>query len=226
MNRHVFIAVGVLALTTGCATINDRRDTDAAITRATFTVPEAILLGEEFAGTSWGGTVVTSDAPGPGVQFSFSGLSAAGTGVKDDYPVAANYGQETGHGGGDFSRFRGYTLRMTNLDSQPVRVSLIINTGFTGESGVPTRALTNDTLWQSPWHKLEPKHAKVLCLDFDRAIAYNIEDNQPPHSQGGKNGALMRINAYDRTEVSAIGFQICAQDNPEAAILVTPCAVR
>ena len=39
-----------------------------------------------------------------------------------------------------------------------------------------------------------------------------------------KDGNAMAINAYDRTEVSAVGFQIYAQDNPDAAVLVSPCA--
>ncbi len=66
----------------------------------------------------------------------------------------------------------------------------------------------------------------MLRLDFDRAIPRNVEDNPAPHTEGGTDGIPMRINAFDRTEVSAIGFQIFSRNNPDASILVAPHAPK
>ena len=190
---------------------------------ADFTIPESKLLDAEFASTQWGGSVTRSDAAGDAVRFSFTGLSDSGTGLKDDYPVDVVYGQNLpSHGNGDFSNFSGYTLHFENLDGQPVLLSLFINTGFTGPSGIPASDPTNDTFWQSAWVELLAGQSKVVTLDFDSAIPRNVEDNKSPHTLGGTKEVAMAINSYDRTELSAIGFEIRGPDNAEAEILVTP----
>lgn len=187
-----------------------------------FTIPEIKLLSSEFSATSWGGTVKRVDALNDTVMFVFSGLSASSTGIKDNYPVDTVYGQVLpSHGNGDFSNFDGYILRIKNLDANEVWCSLFINTGFTGPSGNPPNDLRNDTFWQSEWTEILPGQTRILWLEFDAAIPWNISDNPLPHTQG-TNGSVTAVNAYDRTEISSIGFQIYTQDNPEAAILVAP----
>lgn len=189
---------------------------------AYFTIPESELLSADFAATRWGGTVEQTDAFDEKVLFTFAGLSSSSTGMKDDYPVAEVYGQILpSHGSGDFSNFDGYVLWFKNIDAAPVSVSLFINTGFTGPSGVPSNNPANDTFWQSPWTQLQPNEAKTLKLEFDNATPWNISDNPSPHTQGS-NGVAMSINDYDRAEVSAIGFQIYADANPDAPVLAAP----
>jgi hypothetical protein len=188
-----------------------------------FTIPESVLLGSEFGSVSWGTAVVyRTDAMDEAVLFTFSGLSGSSTGIKDDYPVDTIYGQNLpSHGNGDFSNFDSYVLRITNIDANSISCSLFINTGFTGPSGNPPNNLNNDTFWQSPWTEILEGQTRVLRLDFDNAIPWNISDNPEPHTQGA-NGQLTAINVYDRTEVSAIGFQILGEGNPEAALLIAP----
>jgi len=192
----------------------------------TFTIPESKLLGGEFAVAAWGGPVLRSDVPGPAVQFTFSDLNPDGAGLKDDYPVDPIYGQILpSHANGDFSNFGGYTLWARNLDADPIWLSLFINTGFTGPSGFPSDDPRNDTFWHSPWLLLPAGEAEVLFLDFAYAVPWHVEDNPWPHTQGGSDGVPMAINLFDRTEVDAIGFQLFADKNPEAAILVAPCSI-
>jgi hypothetical protein len=202
-------------------------------TASVFTIPESQLLGSpEFGNTAWGpGTLVSrSDGPGESVDFEFVNLGSSGTGVKDDYPVATVYGQIIpSHGNGDFSGFSGYGLSIRNLDDEAIWIQIIINTGFTGPSGVPPSDVTNNTFWTSypPWTYVGAGDSVVLNLSFDGAIAYQISDNKVPHTGGGQNwpdGAVYAINGFDRAEVSAIGFEIADfnGDNPDAVIRITP----
>ena len=113
-------------------------------------------------------------------------------------------------------------MRIENSDAEVVWFSLFLNTGFTGPSGNPPNNPANDTFWQSPWTELAAGETRVLRLDFDNAIPWNIEDNPPPHTQGSE-GEATAINDYDRTEVTAIGFQIAVFDpNPDATVLISP----
>ena len=166
-----------------------------------------------------------SNAPGTAVRFTFLELDLGSTGLKDDYPVDGVYGQILpSHARGDFSNFDGYALWVTNTDANSLFMSLFINTGFTGPSGIPSNNPANDTFWQSPWQELAPHERTLLYLDFDDAIPYHVEDNPLPHTQGGIDGVAMPINAYDRTEVDAIGFQAYSDNNPEASVLIEPYA--
>jgi hypothetical protein len=198
-----------------------------------FTIPESELREDaEFGSTAWGpGTLVgRSDGPGESVDFSFSALGPSGTGVKDDYPVDPVYGQVIpSHGNGDFSGFWGYALAVKNMGTDTVWVQLIMNTGFTGPSGNPSSDPTNNTFWSGwpAWTRLGPGDSLVLNLNFDYAVAYQISDNKDPHTGGGQgwpDGGCYAINAYDRSEVSAIGFEVAdfSGTNPEASIRLTP----
>lgn len=175
-----------------------------------FTIPETVLLSPEFSSKAWGpATVVRTDISADGVRFAFTGLTAGSTGLKDDYPVQTSYGQELpSHGNGDFSNFDGCSLCINNTGATAVSVSTFLNTGFTGPSGDPPDDWTNNTFWQSQWRQLIPGEYFLFTLDFANAIPWNVEDNKSPHTLGGADGAAMAINAYDRAEVSAIGFQV------------------
>ncbi len=189
-----------------------------------FTIPESKLLTSEFNAKSWGpASFLRTDAPGNAVDFAFTGLTTSSTGIKDNYAVDTVYGQILpSHGNGDFSNFSGYMLQVQNLDSLPVGVSVFINTGFTGASGTPSNNAANDTFWQSPWTEIQPGQIAVLQMNFDNAVPWNIADNPLPHTQGA-NGVATSINAYDRTEVSSIGFQIYGPSgNSAATIRVSP----
>jgi hypothetical protein len=193
---------------------------------AYFTIPKNKLLSSEFSIKSWGpATIVRQDGPGTSVQFAFTGLTESGTGLKDNYPVDTVYGQIVpSHGSGDFSNFLAYALRFENLDTEPVSVSIFINTGFTGPSGIPSGDLHNDTFWQSTWAQIGPSQSKIVTLYFDHATPWSIEDNPDPHTHG-TNGVQTSINNFDRAEVSAIGFEVAGPGgNNEAAILVSPAS--
>ncbi len=153
------------------------------------------------------------------MQYAFTGLGGSGIGFNDNYPVR-DYGQVLpSHGSGDFSAFDGYALWFRNAGQTDVTVSIFVNTGFTGPSGVPSSDWTNDTFWQSDWQDILPGEWLVLRLDFDNARPFNIADNKEPHTFG-TDGQWTAINAYDRTEISAIGFEVLG--NGEAVIQVGP----
>jgi len=188
-----------------------------------FTIPESVLLSSEFAAKAWGpASVVRTDAAGDAVDFSYTGLTSSGTGLKDNYPVQTLYGQILDGHTGNFSNYSGYTLKIQNLDDADVSVSIFINTGFTGSSGTPSNDWTNDTFWQSSWTTIGPGQTKILVLDFNNAIPWNIGDNKSPHTQGS-NGTATSINDFDRKEVTAIGFEVTgASGNTSATIRVSP----
>jgi len=134
----------------------------------------------------------------------------------------ARTGSVASHGSGDFSIFDGYSVWFSNVGQTDVTVSLFVNTGFTGPSGVPSSDWTNDTFWQSNWQAISPGESLVLRLDFDHARPFNISDNKDPHTHG-TDGQWAAINTYDRTEISAIGFEILG--NGQATILVGPSTI-
>ena len=223
----VVVLVGSSVLLASCASAPTPGERGTTPLPRYFTITTATLEGAELAKPASGPATMRRKRPpdGEGVRFSFRGLRNEATVVKDDYPVDPRYGQAAAsHGNGDFSRFGGFTLFMRNLDDRPVWVCICLNTGFTGPSGRPPGDRTNDTFWMSPWYRLEAWNSTLLCLEFDSAIALNIEDNRGPHTRG-RNGSVAVINAHDRTEVSAVGFMIRAEGNSEAAILVRPVGV-
>ena len=187
---------------------------------STVTLPDHVLSNDAVFKWKYGPGSISSreDIAGPGVKFNLTGLSLAdGTIISDDYPVS-DIGQILpSHGNGDFSNFDAYGLTFTNSGSSAIEVSLIMNTGFTGPSGNPSNDWTNDTFWQSAWMEILGGQTATLRLDFDYAIPYGIEDNKLPHTQG-TNGVLTAINAWDRTEVSNIGFQILGDGDAEILV--------
>jgi hypothetical protein len=187
---------------------------------ADFTIPEEVLLSGEFSTPAWGpATGSRTDLSGDAVRFDFSGLAESGTGMKDDYPVQDYRQILPSHGSGDFSNFDGYSLWVQNIGPTNISLSLFMNTGFTGPSGVPSGDLTNDTFWQSPWQEIQPSEAFIVRLDFSSAMPFNIDDNKLPHSQG-TDGLWSAINDWDRTEVSSIGFEV--KGRGDGSILVRP----
>jgi hypothetical protein len=192
-------------------------------------LPETALLSPEFASTAWGpASLVRTDVPGPAVELAFTGLTGSGTGVKDDYPVS-DIGQALpSHGNGDFSIFDAYALSLRNTGtSGSTWVSPFLNTGFTGPSGIPSGDLTNDTFWQGPWQEIAAGAEATLWLNFDSATPQGITDNKLPHTHGGESwpdGVDTAINAFDRTEVSAIGFQVAdlGGSDPSVTLEVRP----
>jgi len=200
----------------------------AAIGGSSFTLPDTALVWE-FSKEYGPASFTRTDVAGPGVRYDFSALAAQATGVGDNYMVAGVYGQILpSHGNGDFSNFDSYTASVTNLNgSGTVSVSLILNTGFTGPSGVPPNNPANDTFWQSDWVDVPAGQTRTLVLHFDNAVAYNISDNPVPHTEGGNgspDGNYYAINVTDRTEVSNIGFQIADFHGgaSSASIIVAP----
>ncbi|MFC1799950.1 FlgD immunoglobulin-like domain containing protein [Candidatus Eisenbacteria bacterium] len=181
-----------------------------------FTIPKNHLLTDsEFGVVAWGpGSFSRTLGPDSAVNFTFIGLDTTGTAVEDDYPVAAVYGQTGGSHGSDFSNFSGYALQMVNSDDAPVWVILYMNTGFTNPN------LNDDTFWEMPhWRKLDPGEGAIIRLDFDNVRAYNIDDNVSPHTTGS-DGDTLAINAYDRTEVTSIGFQVMDQSGANDTVTV------
>lgn len=196
-----------------------------------FTVPESVLMAPEFNSSAWGpASFIRTDVPGSAVQFAFTGLGSSDTGLRDNYQVS-DYGQLLpSHGSGNFSNFGGYSLGFENIGAENVKVAIFMNTGFTGPSGNPSGDLTNDTFWQSAWVELSPGQNTILRLDFDNAVPWNISDNKSPHTHGGlawPNGTPTAINAFDRAEVSAIGFQVLQDPlaTGRGTILVAPAVV-
>ena len=184
MRSLLRICLATLALAMTCQTVS----------AMAFTTPEAKLLDSEFATSAWGGAITRSDVPGSGVSFTFLELAGQSTGLKDDYPVDGVYGQILpSHANGDFSSFDAYALWVTNLDPEPILMSLFINTGFTGPSGTPSNDPANDTFWQSAWQELFPHERTLLYLDFENAIPYHVEDNPLPHTQFGADGAALGL---------------------------------
>lgn len=204
------VAVAILAIAAGARA-------------ADFTIPESKLLDAEFATVAWGPASVTrSDAPGSAVRFLFSDLTTESTGLKDDYMVDIVYGQTLpSHANGDFSGFDGQGLIVENTGADALYVSLFLNTGFTGPSGNPSNDFANDTFWQSAWTLVGTGEKLALRLDFDNAIPWNIDDNPEPHTQG-TDGVAAAINAVDRTELSAVGFQVYSSSASTGDLLVSP----
>ena len=82
-------------------------------------VPDDTALSTEFSINFGTAGLIITDIPGPGVTFAFTGIDAAGTGVSDDFPVAAATGCEADAGGafGDCTGFDGIAYIITNLST-------------------------------------------------------------------------------------------------------------
>ncbi|OQX53282.1 MAG: hypothetical protein B5M53_07165 [Candidatus Cloacimonas sp. 4484_209] len=167
-------------------------------------------LSTEFA-HEWGpGSVTITDTSGPGVTFSFSGLStSSGTIVGDDFPVSQKAGgaykdYDSGFATyGDFTGYSKYSLKFTNTGDCPLVINLKMNTGWTNSPwGTPAR----DTFWQNTWTSIGPGETKIVTLDFSSAEVYNAADDPNPdwrHPDGTTGVQVRRLD-----EVSDIGIQV------------------
>ena len=190
-----------------------------------FSLPDAALMSSEFATAAWGpATYTRTDVLGPGVRYDFTGLSSSATGIRDNYPVMNVYDQ---NGGSDFTNFDSYNVTFINLsDSGYVHVNIFFNTGLTqGSDGGHTHSGICDTYWEDGWIFLEAGDTVEVLVEFDAAVAWNISDNPIPHSEGGNgspDGGTYTINAYDRGQVTNIGFQVADFDgeSPNASLLI------
>jgi len=176
---------------------------------ATVSIPDTVL-NSEFAYKYGNAEIVSrTDIPGVGVEFVFSGIDNSGSAFTDDYPIDPSLGGKDTHGNGDLRSFADYTMYFYNKNPYDLDISLIMNTGFTGPSAVPSNDLRNDTFWSSDWITLNPYTAQSINLDFNNAIAYNGEDNPLPHGSYPDDGGYYTIQrVWDLQEVSNIGFQI------------------
>ena len=161
----------------------------------------------------WGPATVDSvlDLPGEGVRFDLSGLTSAGTGISDNFPISVNSGCAphsvyTGTNS-DCTAFRRLQLRFTNLGTSPVDVTVFINTGFTGGgAGVAcgTTGPACDTYWESGWVTVPAGEKTVATLNFNSAIPWGCAGNDPANACS--DGIPQSINLLG--EVSRIGFQV------------------
>jgi hypothetical protein len=189
------------------------------------TLPKFELLNSEFNSIAWGpgGAAMTrSDPGGDAVRFSFTGLTDSSVGIKDNYPVN-DIGQIVpSHANGDFTNFDIYALRFTNHnETGSVNVALMLNTGFTGVSGVPSLDPRNDTFWHGEWQTVGAGETITAYLRFDDATPYNITDNVPPHTHADASwpaGVKTSINAWDHAEVSSIGFMVADFNGDSSAV--------
>lgn len=165
-------------------------------------------LSAEFAKEYGPAAVAITDVAGPGVQFDLSGLTNAGTGVGDNFPVSEKAGGAyknywSGFSTyGDFSGYDDYKMTFSNNGECGLSVALFVNTGWTQGSG---GAQTRDTYWQGGWTTIGPGATATLWLDFDNAEAWNIEDD--PDYPGYTNGQT-GVSVFRLDEVSNIGFQV------------------
>ncbi len=198
----------------------------AVADRLPFTADVDTLARPEWSETADGATVIQTRLPDEsGVRFLFSNVVAATALVRDAFPVMTSWGQvPASHANGDFSNRSGFALRLRNTGPAGFSAALFLNTGFTGPSGTPPYDPANDTFWSSGWTWLDPGQSLRLLLDFDNAVPWNVADNPSPHTLGGTDGLAMPINAFDRTEVSSIGFQI-ATGGADASLVASPAGI-
>lgn len=192
----------------------------AVVSAAVFTIPGNHLLNDpEFGSAAWGPATVSRTAgPGSSVDFAFTGLGTGGTALEDDFPVANVYGQTGGSYNSNFTNYGGYSLQVKNLDDAPVWFQIHINTGWASPD------TTADTYWETPsWQYLAAGQTAIVALDFNYAKAFHISDNSAPHTLGS-DGDTLAINAYDRTQVTNIGFQVADFNgtNANATVRISP----
>jgi len=186
---------------------------DLESTKPFFTLSDAEMMLTEFD-KEWGpATVTKTDVAGVGVRFDFTGLDpSSGTGVGDNFPVnqltggtLKTYGstqQFSTHG--DFSMYREYRVKFTNVGSNDVTVNIKMNTGWT----IPPpeyAAMWRDTYWQNDWILIKAGETKVVTLYFCSAEVWNAHDETEYQTLPGgtKDVAIWRTD-----EVSDVGFQV------------------
>lgn len=186
-------------------------------------IPDAVLADATIFKYKYGsGSIVSrTDIPGPGVEFTFSGLTGSGTGFSDDFPIDARIGGVGAHNA-DLQGFSDYSMYFYNKSPYVLSVTLIMNTGFTGGSGNPPNDWRNDTFWQSPgWVSLNPGVSTQITLSFNNAEAWNGGDNPSPHGLYPTNGNTYVIQGpWDLQQVSNIGFQVASSQGGTGDLIV------
>ncbi len=167
----------------------------------TLSLPDAELMLTEFE-KQWGDGTLTgrTDVSGSGVQFDFTGLaSSSGTGVGDNYPLNPLVGG-AGTYYSDFTAYTRYSMNVTNVGTDQVKVCLYMNTGFTP----PNEA---NTYWESDLVTLEASESAIVTLDFSSCHKiWNAGDDPVPawqHPDGSCGWPVRRLD-----QVSNIGFQV------------------
>ena len=164
-----------------------------------------------------------TDVAGSGVLFhiTLDGGQSGKMGIGDPWPTdsAAGLGWDPVlRHSTSLAYYDTYTMKVAYVSGpsgSTIDVSLLLNTGLTGPSGDPSGDSTNDTFWGGPWTTLSLGEEKNLTLDFGGAEAWNISDNQAPHTGGGlgwADGGIYAINERDRYEISNIGLQVADFD--------------
>ena len=201
MKAKAAVAILLLALFAFSAIAKVQIKPVRATSSHTLSLPDAELTLTEF-GKRWGPGTLTgkTDVSGSGVQFDFTGLSpSSGTGVGDNYPLNPLAGG-AGASYSDFTAYTRYSMNVTNAGSDPIKVCLYMNTGFTppGEA---------DTYWESETVTLDAGEDAIVTLDFSSCYKiWNAEDDPVPewqHPDGTGGWPIRRLD-----QVSNIGFQV------------------
>jgi hypothetical protein len=157
--------------------------------------PQTLMLSNaELLSTSftyeWGpGTLTGKTTNGLGVEFDFTGLTSADTGVGNNWqPSLPGLNPLLGGKGPEYCDFTGYTrysMLFNNIGIDPVQVCLFMNTGFDGNP---------NTYWRSDIITIGAGQSAVVTLDFSCCGWASI---------GGSGVPVQYIN-----QVSNIGFQV------------------
>jgi hypothetical protein len=191
--------------------------------QTTITLFDAELSTQLTKETGPGTLAATTDIPGPGVKFDFTGLTTdVGTVVGDNFPVSALAGGAYKTYGvtnpfstwGDFFQYTSYALVFTNIGLDSITINLKMNTGWT----IPPpeyAAMWRDTFWQGPWTTIAPGETKTISMNLSYAEVYNAVDEQeyPSYPDGTPGVAVWRLD-----EVSDLGFQVLGDG--DASIIV------
>lgn len=173
---------------------------------------DGYLSGAEFTKNFGPGSIDSvQDLVREGVGFALSGLTSAGTGISDNFPLASASGCLGTIFPGIFSDCTGFNqlkVKFTNLGTAPVDVNVYMNTGFTAGGGTTPGCVSAnaacDTFWQGPWTNVGPGKTQVVTLDFSNAEPFNCGDDPDFLScVDGVNQPIFRLN-----EVTNLGFQV------------------
>jgi len=158
-----------------------------------------------------------TDVSGLGVEFSATDInlyeSAYKLGVSDEYPVSDLAGG-TGLHDANFTEYDSYEMFFENIGTTEVNVSLFMNTGFTGTSGISYA----DTFWGGSWVTISPDETQMATLDFNSAETWGAEDELDEAWQY-TNGTWNPIFRLD--QVTNIGFQVIPASGTSADLIVS-----
>ena len=190
-------------------------------------LPDAEMMDSGFGDLGWvaASSLDSKTLIDPGVEFAITLGSTSGDkiGIGDDYPVGALAGFDLDDDPSDpdalgeqtsLAAYEAYQMVVTYVSGpadSDIDFKLHLNTGLTGGSGYPSGDWTNDTYWGGTWIGLSVGQSAIAIHDFESAEAWNIGDNEVPHTGGGlgwTDGGLYAINSRDRNEITNIGFEV------------------